>query len=89
MKKQLADVIAKKQIAYGKRFDDSDLVHKFIPFYESGQRIEVDFGYGTIKRGTVGMTTGWRPVFLLMLRKDSVGSSWTLSNKDKIVKVIK
>ena len=87
--KRLVDFIAKKRATYGKKFDDSDLAHKFIPFYESGERIEVDFGHGEIKRGTVGITTGWKPIFLLMLRKDSVGSSWTLRHSDKIVKVIK
>jgi hypothetical protein len=87
--KRFVDLIAKGKEKYGKHFDDRDLVRKFIPFYESGQRIEVDFGYGTIKRGTVGVTTGWIPEFILLLRRDSFGSSYTLSNKDKIVKVIK
>lgn len=89
MKKNFADFIETKKNIYGRKFSTKSLEKKFIPYFESGERIKVDFGYGTVKTGTVGITTGWAPVFLLMLRKDSSGSPWTLSSKDKIVKVIK
>ena len=65
--------------------DYSDISKKFISYYESGDRIKVKFSYGEIKTGTVGMTTGWKPVFLLMLRSNSIGSSYTLSDKDIIL----
>jgi hypothetical protein len=89
MKRNYSDLIRSAKAKWGHKFSDRGLADKFIPYYESGQRIEVDFSYGTIKRGTVGVSTGWVPVFLLILRKDSTGSAWTLSSKDKIVKVIK
>jgi hypothetical protein len=87
-KKNYESVISHRKLIYSKKFSDQSLAKKFIPFFESGQRIEVDFGYGTIKRGTVGITTGWIPQFILLLRSNSLGSSYTLSNKDKITKVI-
>ena len=88
MKRNYGELIHNSKAKWGLKFSDRDLAEKFIRYYESGQRIEVDFGYGTIKRGTVGVTTGWVPVFLLILRKDSIGSPWTLSSKDKITKVV-
>ena len=60
------------------KFSDSDLAKQFVPYFESGQRIEVKFIWGDkieLKRGTVGVTTGWKPVFLLMKNSRSIGSS--------------
>ena len=85
--------INQKQIDYPNKFDDSDLAEQFIPFYENQQRIEVDFYYkGKVtetKRGRIGITTGWKPCFLLMLTVRSIGSMYTLGKDDKIVKIIK
>ena len=67
--------------------DNSKLNPAFTPYYGNGVRVEVDFGYEK-KRGTIGKTMGWKPVYLLMLRKNSTGSSYTIGMKDKIVKVI-
>ena len=71
-----------------KDFDDSDLSKQFIPYFESGQRIIVT-SYGEVKRGYVGVTTGWKPCFLLMNNTRSMGSSDTLSDKDEIVGTVK
>ena len=62
------DYIARKTNEYGKEFNPVDLANapQFIKYYENGKRIEVDFGY-EVKRGTIGITSGWKPVFLLML----------------------
>lgn len=81
------EYLARKLRHYGTKFDTSDLDKRFIPFYNSGQRIKVDFGHGEVRSGTVGITTGWKPTFLLMLRKNSLGSSWTLGFNDRIVAV--
>lgn len=70
-------------------FDESDLAPEFIPYFNSQERIKVQFEYGEIKTGTVGITTGWKPCFLLMLTKRSIGSSWCLSSKDTIIGVKK
>jgi hypothetical protein len=69
-------------------FSDENLNPNFTKYYENGKRIEVDFGYET-KRGTIGITTGGKPCFLLMLRRDSVGSSYTIGKGDKVVREIK
>lgn len=77
----------RKKSQFGDKFDTSNLNAQFIPFFENGKRIEVDFGYEK-KRGTIGVTTGWKPSFLLMLRKNSTGSSYLIGKNDKIVKII-
>lgn len=65
--------------------DYSKCATKFIPYYENQQRIKVDvIGMG-IKSGTVGKTIGWKPVFILMLRSNSTGSSIILTDKDEIL----
>lgn len=75
----------KKHCQYGDKFDESELAEKFKPYYATEKRIKVQFSYGEVKSGTIGVTSGWKPVFLLMLRKDSKGSSYTLSDKDMIL----
>ena len=81
------DYLDGKRLEYGEKFESTDLNTDFIPYYENGQRIEVDFGYEK-KRGRISVTTGWKPVFLLMLTIRSLGSSWTIEKDAKIVKVI-
>lgn len=71
------------------KFDQSALAPEFVPYFNSQQRIKVRFEYGEIKTGTVGITGGWKPCFLLMLTKRSIGSSWCLSSKDTIIGVKK
>ena len=70
---------------WGKKFSQAKLAKKFIPAYNNGRRIRVKFSTGEVLSGTVGATTGWRPTFLLILTSRSMGSSWTLSGKDRIV----
>lgn len=81
------DLLDRKKREYGKKFNDADLNKDFIPYYENGERIEVDFGYEK-KRGTIGITTGWKSCFLLMLTKRSIGSSYTIGKNDKVIKTI-
>ena len=59
------EFLKRKESEYPDSFDPSDLHSKFVPYYESGQRIEIKTDYG-FQRGYVGITTGWKPVFLLM-----------------------
>ncbi len=42
---QFNDYIERKQREYGKSFDPSDLNKSFIPAFNSGERVTVDFGY--------------------------------------------
>jgi hypothetical protein len=82
-----------KQREYGAKFNAADLAPQFIPYYESQQRIEVERVYPSgekyTRRGTVGITTGWMPAFLLMSRVSARGSSDVLGTDDRIVRVIR
>ena len=84
-----AEIINRGFKRHGNAFSPSALSTQFIPFFERGARIKVRFSCGTVKTGTVGVTTGWVPCFLLMLRRDSKGSCWTLSDRDMILGEVK
>jgi hypothetical protein len=94
MKNNFNDYLNRKKIQYGGKFDPSDLGEQFIKYFESGERIEVNFVDSKgipyeAKRGTIGITTGWKPIFLLMLTKRSISSSYTLRKQDFVTKVIR
>ena len=82
-----------KAVEYASKFDQSDLAPQFVNAFNSDSRVEVEFVndkgevYET-KRGRISVTTGWRPVFLLMLTRRSTGSMYTLGAKDRIKRVI-
>ena len=78
-----SELLNRKRREYGEKFDPSDLAEQFRPYFGTGQRIKVNFGHEVVT-GTVGVTTGWKPGFLLMRRIDSIGSSYLLSKSDKI-----
>lgn len=84
MKRNYKEYIDNKMRRYGIEFDTSDLNKEFIPYFENGERITVKFSYGEIKRGTIGISSGWKPIFLLMLTKRSSGSSYIIGKQDKI-----
>jgi hypothetical protein len=83
---KFATYLTRGQRKYGERFNPSTLAKKFIQYYESGERIKVCTCEETLT-GTVGVTTGWRPSFLLMRRRSDYGSSWLLGEKDSILAV--
>lgn len=76
---------------HGAKFDESFLAPKFKPYY-NGPRLEVRTTYpdGTTytRRGRIGITTGYHPVFLLLPRLDSRSSSDILNDRDEIVRII-
>ena len=84
--------IASKRNQYGDKFDASQLATQFVQFFNSGKRVKVAFNdsegdaYET-HTGTIGVTTGWRPCFLLMRRSSDHGSAWTLKAIDTITAV--
>lgn len=78
------DYVCRKKKEYGAKFKQDDLNPDFIKAYDSQQRVKVDFG-GIVKTGRIGITTGWRPCFLLMLRRDVKGSSWLIGDEAKII----
>jgi hypothetical protein len=82
------DFIERAKRLWGDKFDDSDLAPQFIPYFGTGQRIKIAGPRGVNGgeiTGTVGVTTGWKPVFLLMRTSRSIGSSETLRRDDSIV----
>lgn len=87
---KLDNYIQRGKAKHGERFSTASLAPQFIDAYNSGARVSVAFvsndgSVYEVRRGTIGITTGWIPCFLLMGRVTDHGSSYTLSSKDKIV----
>ena len=78
--------VERKRLEYGEKFNLSDLAEQFIPYFNDGTRIKVETGGMTIT-GRVGVTTGWKPAFILMRTSRSIGSPWLLGKGDKIVAI--
>jgi len=70
----------------GHDIDASDLDQRFAPFHASGERVEVTWkpgfedytGYGARTEGRkarfwVGKSTGWKPIYLTILTRRSLG----------------
>jgi len=72
---------------YGVKFSDAELYPAFVPYFNSRERVKIQFAHGGTDTGTIGVTTGWRPVFLLMRRKSDRGSSLVLGPNDKVIAV--
>ena len=72
---------------HGEKFSDENLNSKFISAFNNGDtyRVKVDFGYDKPVWGYIGITTGWKPCFLLMRRRGQHGSSETINNDSKIL----
>lgn len=76
-------------------FDPSALAPQFWPYFGTDTRIRVERTHDSVpleeccrtRTGRVGITTGWRPVFLLIHRSSDHGSSYMLGRDDKIVAV--
>ena len=85
-----SDFVARKFQQYGDKFSGESLAAQFIPAFNNGDRFRVlvDFGYEDEKPvwGYVGVTTGWKPVFLLIRRRGQNGSSEILSTGHKILR---
>jgi hypothetical protein len=84
--------INRKRAEYGDRFSATSLADRFWPFVgERNTRITVERTYpsGEVYRrsGSVGVTTGWVPSFMLLSRVTSTGSSDLLDDRDRIVEV--
>lgn len=90
---RFADFIARKVQEYGDKFDPSDLNPNFVSAFNCApkRRVRVKFPYNgpddkpEIKWGYVGVTTGWKPIFLLISRLGQHCSSDTLGPNCQIV----
>ncbi len=68
-----------------KDFKPPDVPAWVVRAYDQRQRVKVRF-YGTeIKSGTIGMSTGWQPVALLILTSRSMGSSWIIDQRTELL----
>lgn len=81
------DYLNRKRAEHGERFDPSDLAEQFIPYFISRERIRVEGLADEPLTGTVGVTTGHKPAFLLMRRSSDHGSMWLLSDEHRITAV--
>lgn len=88
MERSFNGYVDRKRQEFGNEFDTSNLDERFIPYYENQKRIEVEFNGNERKRGRVSVTTGRKPVFILMLTSRSMGSSWILDKTCKIVREV-
>lgn len=82
------EALARGEREHGDRFDPSDLVPSFAPYYGTGERVAVRFDWGDgseVLTGTIGKTTGWKPSFLLMRRSSDHGSPWVIGHKERII----
>lgn len=78
--------LARRQ--YGARFSSHQLDARFVPYFNSGERIKVECTYGDdteTATGTIGVTSGWVPVFLLMRSSRAHGSSYVLGPEHRII----
>ena len=85
------EAIERGKREHGEKFTEIDLNKDFIPYYENQARIEVEFTWGKTKeilRGRVGITTGWKPCFLLMKTTRSLGSTDLLTKNAKFLRII-
>jgi hypothetical protein len=85
------EYLERKRKQFGESFDSSDLATQFVPFFNSQARIAVEFHdkggeIYEVKRGRIGVTTGWKPAFLLMLTTRSTGSSYVLHSQDTVMR---
>ena len=86
------DYVQRGRKQHAEKFSEAGLARNFIGAFDSGERVTVAFCDGEgkvigVERGTVGVTTGWIPTFLLMRRSSDIGSSYTLSTKDRITTI--
>lgn len=70
-----------------RELDNSNLYERFTPYYETKERIEIEFenGWGMAfgqlgcktdgkrVRCYVGKSTGWKPIYLMILNRNSSG----------------
>ena len=82
---------ARKQREYGEKFDPIDLLSvagSIRNLYETGYRVRLSRDNGiTFQDGYIGVTTGWKPCFILLWNKRSMGGSYIIGKDDRVVKV--
>lgn len=87
----LEAALQRGRIRHGAAFTEANLADQFRTYF-NGPRIEVVTRYPDgsewVRRGVVGMSTGFAPVFLLISRRNALGSSDVLGAGDTVARVI-
>lgn len=86
MMSKYEEMVARRKREHGDKFSDADLDARFVAHFNTGARVRVR-NHGEERTGTVGVTTGWIPAFLLMFRSNAHGSWYVLGSHDEIVAV--
>jgi len=55
--------------------DNSQLDPRFARYYKSGERVKIEYADGEVTRCYIGKSTGWRPIYLEILKSNSSGGS--------------
>lgn len=84
----LAAIAETRRRRHGGEFSAADLAPQFAPYLHRDVRLKVrNNRYDHVRTGTVGITTGWQPAFLLMHRSNASGSWDVLTTDDEIIAV--
>ena len=86
------NMLARFRNRHGDKFVPPKASDRQKEYFGTGQRVEVTTTYPSgetyVRRGTIGITTGWAPALLLMHNVRCVGSSDVLRADDQITAVI-
>jgi hypothetical protein len=85
--KRYADVVDRGAAKYGERFDESGLIKEFRRYYESGRQVQVRFAGGPTLTGTIGISAGAAPTFMLMPLSGSAWSADMIGPHDEVIAV--
>ena len=55
--------------------DNSKLDPRFSRYHKSGERVKIEYADGTTTRCYIGKSTGWKPIYLEILKSNSSGGS--------------
>lgn len=66
--------------------DRSDLDARITPYYDARERVEIEYTDGSKVRCWIGRSTGWKPVYLEILKTNSHGGSAIPSSMIKSVR---
>ncbi len=81
------EALARGRARWGDRFVAPAGVDHLTPYFRAG-RVEVTSRYRSgelfVRRGVIGITTGWQPALLLVHRRGDSGSWDTLNADDRV-----
>lgn len=86
MNKQYFEVLGRLRAKHGTRFNPPKGVDHLIPYFGM-RRVEVTGKY-EVRRGRIGITTGWGPALILIPNANARGSGDVLSPEDKVTAII-